>query len=69
MDDLDCPYRPQGHPDVNISFDDITSEEKIQRWIIIISTTKQAIRIQLSAMIGHDKFYLTPKFSVAFILN
>ena len=43
------------------------AEENIQRWII--STTKQAISIQLSETVGHDKFYLSPKSSVAFILN
>ena len=43
------------------------AEETIQSWII--STTKQAISIQLAVAVGHDKFYLSPKSSVAFILN
>ena len=37
----------QGHSELK--------EENIQRWII--STTKQAKSIQISATVGHDKFY------------
>ena len=45
------------------------TEDQIQRWIIL--TTKQAISIKLAARprVGHDKFYYSPKSSVAFTLT
>ena len=36
---------------------------------LILSTSKQGISIKLAATVGNDKFYFSPKSSVAFILK
>ena len=45
------------------------ADENFKCWIRPISTTKQAISIQLAAIVRHDKFYFSLKSYVAFVLN
>ena len=44
-----------------------SAEDKNQRWMT--STSKQAVKIKLVAMVGHEKFYFSQNSSVAFMIH